>query len=373
MPTVFDSPDELLSSVGDNLGSSDWITIEQDRINGFADATGDHQWIHVNPEQAASGPFGATIAHGYLTLALTNQFLPEIVRVDGVSMGINYGVNKVRFPQPVVVGSKVRGTAVLADAQEINGGVQAVITSRSRSRSRQAGVHRRVGQPLPAMSSGRPRRRLRYGQAEKEEPNRRRRLAVAASGQPGLLSPTRRVPADIARPPYAVTGDPARRSRRSPAPPTNSPPCDAPVRRRPKSFFAPVRWSDPVSPPTRSTSLFIRRASTPAGIQARSTTAAIRSRCAHRSTRSSARHPRLAAPRRRRHHQYRRDPLHARRHGDTSTTFLVGDVDEPSFRLVKETAGRSISASRSPSWRCGQRDREGDRDPCPSASAWCRA
>ena len=128
MVTVFSSPDELLSRVGDNLGSSDWITIEQNRIDGFADATGDHQWIHVDPEQAASGPFGATIAHGYLTLALTNQFLPEIVRVDNVSMGINYGVNKVRFPQPVVVGSKVRGTAVLADAQEINGGVQAVIT-----------------------------------------------------------------------------------------------------------------------------------------------------------------------------------------------------------------------------------------------------
>ena len=128
MTTVFDSPDELLSSVGDNLGSSDWITIEQDRINGFADATGDHQWIHVNPEQAASGPFGATIAHGYLTLALTNQFLPEIVRVDGVSMGINYGVNKVRFPQPVRVGSRVRGHAVLTAAEEIAGGVQAVIT-----------------------------------------------------------------------------------------------------------------------------------------------------------------------------------------------------------------------------------------------------
>lgn len=128
MVTVFSSPDELLSRVGDNLGSSDWITIEQNRIDGFADATGDHQWIHVDPEQAASGPFGATIAHGYLTLALTNQFLPEIVRVDGVSMGINYGVNKVRFPQPVPVGSRVRGHATLTHAEEIDGGVQAVIT-----------------------------------------------------------------------------------------------------------------------------------------------------------------------------------------------------------------------------------------------------
>ena len=94
MTTVFDSPDALLDAVGRELGSSEWIIIEQDRIDGFADATGDHQWIHVDPEAAAAGPFGATIAHGYLTLALTNQFLPEIVRVDNVSMGINYGVNK---------------------------------------------------------------------------------------------------------------------------------------------------------------------------------------------------------------------------------------------------------------------------------------
>ena len=128
MTTVFDSPDALIDAVGRELGSSEWIIIEQDRIDGFADATGDHQWIHVDPEAAAAGPFGATIAHGYLTLALTNQFLPEIVRVDNVSMGINYGVNKLRFPQPVVVGSRVRGHAALTAAEEINGGVQAVIT-----------------------------------------------------------------------------------------------------------------------------------------------------------------------------------------------------------------------------------------------------
>jgi acyl dehydratase len=126
--TVFASPDDLLPAVGQDLGASEWIEIDQARIDLFADATGDHQWIHVDPEQAASGPFGATIAHGYLTLALTNQFLPEIVRVDGISMGINYGVNKVRFPQPVVVGSRVRASAVLSSADEIDGGVQAVIT-----------------------------------------------------------------------------------------------------------------------------------------------------------------------------------------------------------------------------------------------------
>lgn len=126
--TVFATPDELLGAVGRKLGTSDWVEIDQARINGFADATGDHQWIHVDPVQAAEGPFGATIAHGYLTLALTNQFLPEIVRVDEVSMGINYGTNKVRFPQPVVVGSRVRGSATLTAAEEIAGGVQAVIT-----------------------------------------------------------------------------------------------------------------------------------------------------------------------------------------------------------------------------------------------------
>lgn len=128
MTTVFDNPDQLLDAVGKELGTSDWLTIEQDRIDTFAEATGDHQWIHVDPEAAAEGPFGATIAHGYLTLALTNQFLPEIMRVDGASMGVNYGTNKVRFPQPVTVGSRVRASATITEAEEINGGVQVVVT-----------------------------------------------------------------------------------------------------------------------------------------------------------------------------------------------------------------------------------------------------
>ncbi len=128
MTTVFATPDALIDAVGSDLGSSDWVSIEQDRINGFAESTGDHQWIHVDPVAAAAGSFGATIAHGYLTLAITNQLLSEIVRVDGVSMGINYGVNKVRFPQPVTVGSQIRGHATLTAATEVNGGVQAVIT-----------------------------------------------------------------------------------------------------------------------------------------------------------------------------------------------------------------------------------------------------
>jgi acyl dehydratase len=128
MTTVFESPDALLDAVGRELGHSDWLLIDQERIDQFAEATGDHQWIHVDPAAAANGPFGATIAHGYLTLALTNQFLPEIMRVDGISMGINYGANKVRFPQPVIVGSRVRASAVLTDAEAISGGVQSVVT-----------------------------------------------------------------------------------------------------------------------------------------------------------------------------------------------------------------------------------------------------
>ena len=126
---VFASPQELLGAVGRHLGPSDWVVIDQDRINLFAEATGDHQWIHVDPQAAARGPFGATIAHGYLTLALTNLFLPEIMRVEGVSMGVNYGANRVRFPHPVTVGSRVRGSAVVTEAAELpGGGVQAVVT-----------------------------------------------------------------------------------------------------------------------------------------------------------------------------------------------------------------------------------------------------
>ena len=128
MPTTFDSPVALLDAAGADLGATEWIEITQDRIDQFAEATGDHQWIHVDPEKAAAGPFGATIAHGYLTLALTNLFLPDLIVVENISMGVNYGVNKVRFPSPVVVGSRVRGTGVVTEVTEVPGGVQAVIT-----------------------------------------------------------------------------------------------------------------------------------------------------------------------------------------------------------------------------------------------------
>ncbi|MCY3860686.1 MAG: MaoC family dehydratase [bacterium] len=129
MGTVFATVDDLPAAVGQHLGWSDWMEITQERVNQFADATGDHQWIHIDPERAATeSPYGATIAHGYLTLSLTNMFLPSLITVEQVSMGINYGVNKVRFPAPVPVGSRVRVGAELSSVDEINGGVQAVIT-----------------------------------------------------------------------------------------------------------------------------------------------------------------------------------------------------------------------------------------------------
>jgi acyl dehydratase len=128
MPTVFASPSELAAAVGRHLGYSDWLTIDQDRIDLFADATGDHQWIHVDPERAKSGPFGATIAHGYLTMSLVNLFLPQIVEVRGIKMGVNYGADRLRFPAPVPVGSRIRGGGELVKVEEVGGGaVQATV------------------------------------------------------------------------------------------------------------------------------------------------------------------------------------------------------------------------------------------------------
>ena len=127
MTTVFKSPLDLETALGQTLGASDWLTIDQERINLFADATGDHQWIHVDPEQAKHGSFGCTIAHGYLTLSLVNMFLPQIVDVQGISMGVNYGSDKLRFPAPVKVNSRVRGVGELISVEQVKGGVQAVI------------------------------------------------------------------------------------------------------------------------------------------------------------------------------------------------------------------------------------------------------
>jgi acyl dehydratase len=124
---VFAHPRELAAAVGSRLGASAWLTVDQTRIDGFADATLDHQWVHVDPERAKSGPFGACIAHGYLTLSLVNHFLPQIVRIDGARLGVNYGCDKVRFPAPVRAGARVRGVGELLRAEEIDGGVQAWI------------------------------------------------------------------------------------------------------------------------------------------------------------------------------------------------------------------------------------------------------
>ena len=127
MTTVFEAPQDLEKAVGQHLGYSDWLEIRQDRIDQFADATGDHQWIHVDPERAKDGPFGACIAHGYLTLSLVNLFLPQIVEVRGISMGVNYGADKLRFPAPVPVGARIRGGGELIKAEPVKGGVQATI------------------------------------------------------------------------------------------------------------------------------------------------------------------------------------------------------------------------------------------------------
>ncbi|OXM66254.1 MULTISPECIES: MaoC family dehydratase [Amycolatopsis] len=123
---VFNGLDEFTAAVGEQLGTSDWHTVTQEQVNTFADATGDHQWIHVDVEKAKQGPFGAPIAHGFLTLSVLPLLSAGTYRVDGLKMGINYGLNKVRFPQPVKVGSKIRGVAELAEVTDVPGGKQVV-------------------------------------------------------------------------------------------------------------------------------------------------------------------------------------------------------------------------------------------------------
>ncbi|GGS41404.1 MaoC family dehydratase [Streptomyces violaceus] len=119
--------DELKKLAGSDLGTSEWIEVTQERIDTFADATGDHQWIHVDPEKAKEGPFGAPIAHGYLTLSLFIPLFTELLDVQGVTTKVNYGLNKVRFPSPVKVGSRIRLTAKLAEVEDVPGGVQITV------------------------------------------------------------------------------------------------------------------------------------------------------------------------------------------------------------------------------------------------------
>ena len=127
MAHEFASAAELQGAMGRELGHSDWLSVSQERINGFADATDDHQWIHVDVERATRGPFGAPIAHGYLTLSLVSALLPQLIRVPSASMGINYGCNKVRFIAPVPAGSRIRAQGQITEAVEVSGGVQVVV------------------------------------------------------------------------------------------------------------------------------------------------------------------------------------------------------------------------------------------------------
>jgi acyl dehydratase len=125
----FSGLDEFVAAQGSQLGPTDWLEVTQDRVNLFADATEDHQWIHVDPERAANGPFGGTIAHGLLTLSLLPHFTSQLYTVENIAMAINYGYNKVRFITPVRVGSKIRARAEIAKVDRLEGAVQATLTT----------------------------------------------------------------------------------------------------------------------------------------------------------------------------------------------------------------------------------------------------
>ena len=128
MPLTFDSVASVTAAVGADLGHTEWTTMTQQRIDRFADATDDHQWIHVDAVRAAQGPFGACVAHGYLTLGLANKFLPELVRYEHLKMGVNYGCEKVRFPAPVKAGARIRGRGEVVAAEPVKGdGVQVTV------------------------------------------------------------------------------------------------------------------------------------------------------------------------------------------------------------------------------------------------------
>jgi acyl dehydratase len=124
---VLSSADDLHAAQGQELGSSAWLVIEQDRIDQFAEATGDFQWIHVDPERAKDGPFGTTIAHGYLTLSLLPMLTSQIYAIEGARMRVNYGLNRVRFPSPVTVGARVRARSEIIDVSDVSDSVQVVL------------------------------------------------------------------------------------------------------------------------------------------------------------------------------------------------------------------------------------------------------
>ena len=127
MPVVFEKPADLIGKGGAILPPTEWLTIDQDRVNGFAEVTGDDQWIHVDVDRAKDGPFGGTIAHGYLTLSLVNYFLPQLIEVRGFAHAVNVGADRLRFLSPVKVGSRIRGSGEVISAEEVKGGIQSVV------------------------------------------------------------------------------------------------------------------------------------------------------------------------------------------------------------------------------------------------------
>lgn len=127
MTTIYASPRDLIGQEGTRFGPTGWIEVDQARVDGFANVTGDHQWIHVDVERAKAGPFGGTIAHGYLTMSMVNLFLPELMEVRGFSHAVNVGADRLRFLNPVKVGSRIRATTEIVSVEEVKGGIQAVV------------------------------------------------------------------------------------------------------------------------------------------------------------------------------------------------------------------------------------------------------
>ena len=127
MPKTYPTPTSLLGQEGTRLGPTEWLAMEQDRVDGFAQVTGDHQWIHVDVERAKEGPFGGTIAHGYLTMSLVNYFLPQLIEVHGFAHAVNVGADRLRFVSPVTVGSRIRGTGEIVSVEEVKGAIQSVV------------------------------------------------------------------------------------------------------------------------------------------------------------------------------------------------------------------------------------------------------
>lgn len=124
---LFEKPADLLGKESTKLGPTEWLAIEQNRVDGFAQVTGDHQWIHVDVERASAGPFGGTIAHGYLTMSLVNYFLPQLIEVHGFAHAVNVGADRLRFLNPVKVGSRIRGAGEIVTVEEVKGAIQSVV------------------------------------------------------------------------------------------------------------------------------------------------------------------------------------------------------------------------------------------------------